>query len=235
MAFGPLAAFAGGALLGGLLGRKKKKATQKEVWPRLETPFLSEEQIKAHPITARLYEQWQQMGTTPLITQTGMFSLPPEMFQRLAGYATMTPTPLGAMQTLDVMMRPYFEQQLGRQLAQTREQLAATLGTPRGGALGEVLRRQIAEAERGWMHQLGEMGFQELQAQRGLQQWAMQTLPALAQSEYVLRALPYMTLFQMAQPFMGTFISPQVIQPTYAPSAFEQMLGPIAALAGALL
>jgi len=229
MVMGFLAGLAAGAIAGGLFGRKKKKKQpeQQLVQPELRSPFLSEQQIKQNPILSSLYGRWQQLQQSVAAPQ-----LPPELLQRLTQTAMATPDIQGAVSTVSGMMRPLFEEQLGRQLQFTREQLASTLGTPTGGALAEVMRRQMQEAERGWMAQLGQLGFQELQAQREMQRWATGALPSLLQWQTQAQFMPMALLAQAATPFMGTFVSPQVIQPTYQPSFLEQLLPAVPLLAG---
>jgi hypothetical protein len=207
MAFNPASVaigVLGGKLLSGLLGRKKKKGGI--VYPRLEVPYLSEQQIRSSPILSPMYDIWQQLAQTVGTTPPPM--LPLGVMRNVKRLATSTPDIFSSVGYVSTLMRPLFEQQLGRELAMTHEQLARSLGTPTGGAIAEMLRRQIAEAERGWMSQLGQMGFQELQAQRGLMQWATEALPRL--------------MAQTASPFIGTFVSPQQI--VRQPSMWEQLL-----------
>jgi hypothetical protein len=208
----------GGGLISGLFGRKKKKRGG-VVYPRLEVPYLSEQQIRGSPILSPMYDVWQQLAQTVRTTPPPM--LPPRVMQNLKRLATSTPDIFSSVGYVSTLMRPLFEQQLGRELAMTHEQLARSLGTPTGGAVAEMLRRQIAEAERGWMSQLGQMGFQELQAQRGLMQWATEALPRLMSWQVQQQFLPLTMLAQTASPFMGTFVSPQQI--VRQPSMWEQL------------
>jgi len=224
----PLAAGALGLGVGLALGRKKKKKGG-IVYPRLEVPFLSEQQIRSSPILSPMYDVWQQLAQT--VKTTPAPSLPPAVMENLTRLSTSQPDIFSSVGYVSTLMRPLFEQQLGRQLAMTHEQLARALGTPTGGAIAEMLRRQIAEAERGWMSQLGQMGFQELQAQRGLMQWATEALPRMMSWQVQQQFLPLTMLAQTASPFMGTFVSPQQI--VRQPSIWEQLL-PAAILGGIL-
>jgi hypothetical protein len=218
MAIAPLVAGAIGLGVGLGLGRKKKKGGG-VVYPRLEVPYLSEEQIRGSPILSPMYDVWQQLARTVRTTPPPM--LPPRVMRNLRRLATSTPDIFSSVGYVSTLMRPLFEQQLGRELAMTHEQLARSLGTPTGGAVAEMLRRQIAEAERGWMSQLGQMGFQELQAQRGLMQWATEALPRMMSWQVQQQFLPLTMLAQTASPFIGTFVSPQQI--VRQPSMWEQL------------
>jgi hypothetical protein len=219
LSIAPLAAGAIGLGVGLGLGRKKKKGGG-VVYPRLEVPYLSEQQIRGSPILSPMYDVWQQLAQTVGTTPPPM--LPPRVMRNLRRLATSTPDIFSSVGYVSTLMRPLFEQQLGRELAMTHEQLARSLGTPTGGAVAEMLRRQIAEAERGWMSQLGQMGFQELQAQRGLMQWATEALPRMMSWQVQQQFLPLTMLAQTASPFMGTFVSPQQI--VRQPSMLEQLL-----------
>jgi hypothetical protein len=218
LSIAPLAAGAIGLGVGLGLGRKKKKGGG-VVYPRLEVPYLSEQQIRGSPILSPMYDVWQQLAQTVGTTPPPM--LPPRVMRNLRRLATSTPDIFSSVGYVSTLMRPLFEQQLGRELAMTHEQLARSLGTPTGGAVAEMLRRQIAEAERGWMSQLGQMGFQELQAQRGLMQWATEALPRMMSWQVQQQFLPLTMLAQTASPFMGTFVSPQQI--VRQPSMWEQL------------
>jgi hypothetical protein len=202
----------------GFLPKKKKKDSL--VYPRLEVPYLSEQQIRGSPILSPMYDVWQQLAQT--VGSAPAPTLPPEVMGNITRLATSTPDIFSSVGYVSTLMRPLFEQQLGRQLSMTHEQLARSLGTPTGGAVAEMLRRQIAEAERGWMSQLGQMGFQELQAQRGLMQWATEALPRMMSWQVQQQFLPLTMLAQTASPFMGTFVSPQQI--VRQPSVLEQLL-----------
>jgi hypothetical protein len=208
----------GGGLLGGLFGRRRKKGGV--VYPRLEVPYLSEQQIRQSPILSPMYDVWQQLAQT--VRTTPPPTMPSGVMRNLRRLATSTPDIFSSVGYVSTLMRPLFEQQLGRELAMTHEQLARSLGTPTGGAIAEMLRRQIAEAERGWMSQLGQMGFQELQAQRGLMQWATEALPRMLSWQVQQQFLPLTMLAQTASPFIGTFVSPQQI--VRQPSMMEQLL-----------
>jgi hypothetical protein len=219
MAIPPLTAAGLGLGLGlALGGRRRRKGGV--VYPRLEVPYLSERQIRSTPILSPMYDIWQQLAQTVGTTPPPM--LPSRVMRNVTRLATSTPDILSSVGYVSTLMRPLFEQQLGRELAMTHEQLARSLGTPTGGAIAEMLRRQIAEAERGWMSQLGQMGFQELQAQRGLMQWATETLPRLMSWQVQQQFLPLTMLAQTASPFVGTFVSPQQI--VRQPSMWEQLL-----------
>jgi hypothetical protein len=219
MAIAPLAAGAIGLGAGLALGGRKKKKDG-FVYPHLEVPYLSEQQIRGSPILSPMYDVWQQLAQT--VSATPPPTLTSEVMSNLARLATSRPDIFSSVGYVSTLMRPLFEQQLGRQLAMTHEQLARALGTPTGGAIAEMLRRQIAEAEQGWMSQLGQMGFQELQAQRGLMQWATEALPRMMSWQVTQQFLPLTMLAQTASPFIGTFVSPQQI--VRQPSMFEQLL-----------
>ena len=260
----PVIAAAGVGYLAGRKGKKKPKTIK----PTLEVPYLSPEQIQAHPALNQLYGMWQDLaagirgGALPTGIPAGVFQnlmslampgmdvteLPtggynrkrfPRRFrlrwvhpseQSAVSRQPTTAGPqqpdiTGAISTIADLMRPLFEQQLRRQLEMTREQLAAATGAPTGGAIAEVMRRQIAEAERGWQAQLGQMGMQELQAQRQLMQWATEALPRMMAAQQQLYFTPYTMLASALQPFVGTFVSPQqVVRP---PSTLEQILPPL--------
>jgi hypothetical protein len=219
MAIPPLAAAGLGFGLGHALGgRRRKKGGV--VYPRLEVPYLSEEQIRSSPILSPMYDVWQQLART--VGSAPAPTLPTGVMENLTNLATSQPDIFSAVGYVSTLMRPLFEQQLGRQLAMTHEELARALGTPTGGAIAEMLRRQIAEAERGWMAQLGQMGMQELQAQRGLMQWATEALPRMLSWQVQQQFLPLTMLAQTASPFIGTFVSPQQI--VRQPSVLEQLL-----------
>jgi hypothetical protein len=221
MAFNPASVVIGvlgGGLLSSLLGRRKKKGSV--VYPRLEVPYLSERQIRSSPILSPMYDVWQQLARTVGSAPTP--TLPTGVMENLTRLTTSQPDIFSSVGYISTLMRPLFEQQLGRQLAMTHEELAKALGTPTGGAIAEMLRRQIAEAERGWMAQLGQMGMQELQAQRGLMQWSTETLPRMMSWQVQQQFLPLTMLAQTASPFIGTFVSPQQI--VRQPSMWEQLL-----------
>ncbi|MEM2592659.1 MAG: hypothetical protein QXI60_08750 [Thermofilaceae archaeon] len=223
----PLAAVVGGAILGGLFGRKKKKKP-KEVYPKLEVPYLSEQQIQANPITQAIYSAMQGLPAT--LTQylrPGMLESP-----LWATYyeAMRSPNIWGATATLHQHMRPAFELQLGEALDTLHERLARTLGTPRGGALGELLRRQAREMETQYMAQTAPMLFQELQAQREMVQRARQMLPALMMQQAQMAMFPTQAQMALAEMLKGTFVAPQLVQEQYAPSPFTQAVAALAPL-----
>jgi hypothetical protein len=216
----PLLAAGLGAALGSLFGRRKKKKQPEVVQPQLQVPYLSEQQILSHPMLSQLYQDWQQLAE--MVFATPPPSLPSGVIENLSRLAQSTPDITHTIATVEQMMRPLFEQELQRQLEMTHEQLARSLGTPSGGAIAEMLRRQIAEAGRGWMAQLGQMGMQELQAQRGLMQWATEALPRMITLQTQLPFLPYTLLSQATSPFLGTFTQGQVVP--RAPTLMEQLL-----------
>jgi hypothetical protein len=63
LSIAPLAAGAIGLGVGLGLGRKKKKGGG-VVYPRLEVPYLSEQQIRGSPILSPMYDVWQQLAQT---------------------------------------------------------------------------------------------------------------------------------------------------------------------------
>lgn len=209
---------AAGSLLG---GGGRRRQTQQLVMPELKMPYLPTEEIATHPYLARLGDIWwnlvQQFGTP-------MPSVSPKIYENLTNIATSVPNIQTAIDTLNRLMRPLFEEQLSRSLDVTREQMASTLGTPRGGSLAEVMRRQIQEAERAYQAQLAQMAQTELGAQRELMRWATTSIPVLRQAEAQAMFTPYQLLAQGLAPYMGTFVAPQIVQPTYRPSFIEQLM-----------
>jgi hypothetical protein len=223
----PWAAAGLGFAVGSLFGRKKKRKRPEVIQPQLQVPYLSEQQILSHPMLSQLYQQWKQLAQT--VSTTPPPTLPSGVIENLSHLAQSQPDITHTIATVGEMMRPLFEQELQRQLEMTHEQLARSLGTSSGGAIAEMLRRQIAEAERGWMAQLGQMGMQELQAQRGLMQWATEALPRMMTFQAQLPFLSYTLLSQATAPFLGTFTQGQVVP--RAPTLMEQLL-PVLLLGG---
>jgi len=231
MALGALVA---GAVLGGLFGRRRRrKQTPQQVFPQLVSPFLSPEEIQKSPILSQFMQYFQQ---APQLAAA--YASPEEMTPVIRYLQRTLAQPLDITQavgTVQALMRPLFEEQLGRQLEITRAQLARTLGTPVGGALAEALRRQIQESERQFMSTMAQYGFEQLGRMQQMQQWAAQMLPTMITQRVGLATLPITLQASIANMLRGTFVAPQFVQPTYAPSTLEQLAGvllPAAILGG---
>jgi hypothetical protein len=206
------------------MGAGKSKKVKPETWtPQLLQPFY--EPGQAGTVGQTLFRQLGEWsGYSPVAMARGGAATTYDLGAYAALQATR-PTDWGTItSSVAAMMRPLFEQQLGRQMQMLHEQLAAAAGTPSGGALTEALTRFAAEQERGWQSMLADLAQRELARQQEMaQRWAM-AAPELFRSALGIAAAPSEMTMRIAEHLRGMY-GGMPIYPMYEPSLLEQLAG----------
>lgn len=218
--------------VGYALGRKGGKKKQNVYWPELKSSYLPWQTIEATPWLAPMAYLWdwsKNLYTAPTaVSPSGILSAFQEAELPLRWALkqdVLSPEAVAqAITTVGEYMRPAWEQDVARQLEFTREQLAGALGTPTGGAVAEVMRRQLADMQSRWQQTLAQVGLRELEQRRGLMQEAWRIFPQFQMTKIMAPTLPIQALYQASMPFMGTWVAPQVVHTPRQPSFLEQVL-----------
>jgi hypothetical protein len=205
-------------------GGGKQKKIKPETWtPQLLQPFY--EPGQAGTIGGALYQQLGQWAGYSPAAIAGRGAATTSDLAEFAALQAIRPTDWQtvASQTAG-LMRPLFEQQLGRQMQMLHEQLAAAAGTGGGGAILEAMSRFAGEQERGWQSMLADLAQREMARQQEMaQRWAMAT-PELFRGALGIAAAPSEMTMRIAEHLRGMYGGTPVY-PMYAPSLLQEAAG----------
>lgn len=205
-------------------GAGKRQEVKPQTWtPQLLQPFY--EPGQAGVVGQELFKQLQAWGGYSPAAMAQQGAATTHDLGMFAALQATRPTDWGTIVgSVASMMRPLFEQQLGRQMQMLHEQLASAAGSPSGGAIMEALTRFAGEQERGWQSMLADLAQRELARQQEMaQRWAMAT-PELFRGALGLAATPSEMTMRIAEHLRGVYGGMPTI-PMYEPSLLEQLAG----------
>jgi hypothetical protein len=202
---------------------KSKKVTPQTWTPQLLQPYY--EPGQAGTVGQTLFGELGEWGGYSPVAMAHRGAATTQDLGMFAALQATRPTDWStAASSVAAMMRPLFEQQLGRQMQMLHEQLAAAAGTPSGGALTEALTRFAAEQERGWQSMLADLAQREMARQQEMaQRWAM-AAPELFRGALGLEATPTEMTMRIAEHLQALY-GGMPTYPMYAPSLLQQLAG----------